>query len=105
MPLNEIMKLLVPAVCGTLLSGLMVRRLFGRLAHNSPVLQTWTFCAAGACIGSFAGLILVGTLPFLDRFPPIDYVLITAVAVVYALALAKTSFHKKAHPDDDRPEQ
>jgi cation transporter-like permease len=104
MPLNEIMKLLVPAVCATLLSGLMVRRVFGALAHNSPALQTWTFCAAGACMGSFAGLVWVGTLPLLDHFP-IDYVLSTAVAVVFALALAKTSFHKKAHPDDDRPEQ
>ena len=104
MPLNEIMKLVVPAVCATLLSGLLVRRLFGALAQNSPVLQTWTFCAAGACMGSFTGALWLTSFPLLDN-SPIDYVVGTAVAAVFALALAKTSFHEKGRTDDGRPEQ
>jgi hypothetical protein len=104
MPLSEIIRLVVPAVCATLLSGLMVRRVFGALAQGSPVFQTWTFCAAGACIGSFQGALLVVSVRLLDHFP-IDYVVSTAVATVFALALAKTSFHKKGRPDERRPEQ
>jgi hypothetical protein len=104
MPLNEIMKLLVPAVCATPLSALMVRRLFGPLAKNSPPFRTWIFCAAGACVGSFAGALLLASFRFLDNFP-IDYMVSTAVAAVYSLGLVKTSFHRKGREDDRRPEQ
>lgn len=100
MPLNEIIQLVVAALGATLLSVPLARRLFGARVKARPASETWTCCAAGSCLGSFAGLIWVGTFPLLDHFP-IDYVVNTVFAVPFALAVTKSSLPRKSRDGDD----
>lgn len=105
MSLNEILKFVVPTVCATFLGTLMFPRLLGALPRRGEVLQLWTACGAGAAMGSFAGALLLASIPLLDQFP-LDYLISIAVALGFALALAQVALHKnKERADESPPEQ
>jgi len=104
MPLSEILKLVVPAVCATLLSRLIVRRLSGTPVRDISALQVWTTCAAGACLGSFNGAVFLVGFRLLDFFP-INYVVSTAFGAIVAVAVTQASIPVKAGDHGSRPEQ
>jgi hypothetical protein len=78
----------IPTLCGTIIGMDTFRIMFRHLAKAAHVNRRLTYAIAGACLGAFAGMLLLLAFPSMVKWPQ-DYMMLTLLAVILSVSVQK----------------